>query len=89
MNIVDILQAEVDRIVKEKRYKKEYGRKFVVSVLQESFDKEMNGFVDQKILLTVHCKGISNSRVIFPIIKATYGYDSLEEEIKYLFNSTM
>lgn len=90
-DILTILQQEIKRIENESNYNKNYGRKFHVSMLQE-FDENKN--ITISILLNVKVKGSSLvlSRKIFPKDNKQdmiYGLPSLEEEMEYLFNSTM
>jgi len=87
MNIVDYIQEVVDRIVKEKYKDDTCMPQFIVSVLQEiDYSGKIN---NHKLLLTVIHNGISNTRVIFPILSYNYGYENLEKEIEWLYNSTM
>lgn len=88
MDIIGVLQKEVNKIAKQKEYKENYNAKFKVSVLQEYSD-EKGSNPSHKIILTVYRGGLSHSRVLFPKTFNTYGYDSLEDEMMYLFNSTM
>ena len=44
---------------------------------------------EQKIMITVNHLGSKFTEVLFLIKDATYGYDSLLTEMKYLYNRTM
>ena len=92
-DIVTILNREVKRIQKEKGYKKNYGREFHISILQE-VPKGEKQFGQFSLLLNVQLKdtGLCFSRKIFPkdeVGDIIYGLPPLEEEMKYLFNTTM
>jgi len=88
MDIISILQKEVDNIAKEKYKNDSCKPTFIVSVYQKYND--ITGKINNhKILLTVVHNGISHSRVIFPVLSNNFGYESLEKEIEWLYNSTM
>lgn len=82
----EILQKEVDRIAKEKGYKTDYGAKFKISVLLGN--STSNTKESHKIVLSVFRCGINRSRIIFPKSNS-FDYIPLEEEMQYLFNSTI
>lgn len=82
----EILQKEVNRIVKEKGYKKDYNAKFKISVLLG--DSTSNDKESHKIVLSVLRCGLNRSRIIFPK-SSGFDYIPLEEEMAYLLNSTL
>jgi hypothetical protein len=82
-DIVDIIQHKVNKIAKEKYSSPD--AKFTVSILQEFTKDKLS---TQKIIITID-NGIKHSRVLFPKPDTECGYNSLAEEMEYLFNSTM
>ncbi|GAA4879317.1 hypothetical protein GCM10023310_69330 [Paenibacillus vulneris] len=88
MNLVQILQKKVNKITKETYKSDECSPIFTVSLLYEKAEHNKED-KDHKIILTVQHLGSAFSKVIFPQTKNVYGYESLEEEMKYLYNRTM
>ncbi|QWU14322.1 hypothetical protein SAMN04487895_101625 [Paenibacillus sophorae] len=88
MDIFECVQTQVDKIVNEKYKDNEEPPIFTVSLL---YEKEETGGkdVDHKIILTIQHCGLAFSKVIFPQTKHRFGYESLEEEMKYMYNKTM
>lgn len=82
----EILQKEVNKIVKEKGYKKDYDAKFKISILLG--DSTSNDKESHKIVLSIFRCGLNRSRIIFPK-SSSFDYISLEEEMTYLLNSTL
>ena len=82
MNLGQIVQKQVDKIVKEHGYKENYGRKFKVSVFQDDFDNETKSYRTEKLLLSVYINGLCFSRVIFPknSAESVFGLDSIEDD---------
>lgn len=88
MNIISILQKEVDNIASESYRDDNCPPVFTVSLLQEHSD--ITGKVNNhKIILTIVHNRVSHSRIILPNLTYQYGYESLENEMKWLYNSTM
>lgn len=86
-NIQEILQTKVDKLT-EHYWKNDSCRpNFIISILCDNNlrDKRM----EQYLILT--CQHLSScvSSVIFPIDKNFYGYDSLLDAMKNLYNQTM
>lgn len=90
-SLIGIIQEAVDKIVEKEKYEIDYGREFKVSILQDLYNKDTRSYESEKILLSVYAGDFSFSRVIFPknTKDSVYGLDTLEEEVKYLFNTTM
>ena len=86
-NILDSIQDTVDEICNQI-----YGDdtdsppKFIVSLYQGYKDGEI---VEHQIILTIDHMNIKHSRPLFPRLDYKYGYESLSEAMKYLYNSTM
>lgn len=88
MDIFQTIQKKVNKIAKETYKLDDDPPEFIVSLL---YEKAENGAkdIDHKIVLTVkHC-GFSFSKVIFPQTSQRYGYESLEDEMKYMYNKTI
>ena len=88
IDIIEAIQYSVDKIVKVK-YKEDTSTppKFIVSLLDRS-DKE-GKLINHEIALTVSHAGFIHTRTIFPQVQYKYGYEPLEREIEWLYNSTM
>lgn len=81
LDIIGLINKYVQEIAKDNWKKDECPPEFWVSVY---------GYGDeQKIMITVNHLGSKFTEVLFPIKDATYGYDSLLTEMKYLYNRTM
>lgn len=81
-DITNCIQKQVDKII-EKEYKDdECSPTFNVSILYKS-DK------DQSIIITCVHNLRSFSRVLFPREECYYGYDSLGDIIRDMYNQTM
>ena len=88
IDIIEAIQRSVDKIVKKKYDSdKDSPPKFIVSLLDKS-DNE-GKFIGHEIALTVTHMGWVHTRVIFPQLQYKYGYEPLEREIEWLYNSTM
>lgn len=81
LDIIGLLNEYVNEIAKTKWCKDECPPKFVVSIFGDG--------EQQKILLTVSHLGYNFSEVIFPKPDATYGYETIEQEMTWLYNRTM
>jgi len=88
INIIDSIQFAVDKICKQV-----YGHdtdsppKFIVSQY-DKLDKE--GYsIGHEIILTIKHMKWKRSVTIFPRLDYKYGYESLKDEMKGLYNSTM
>ena len=86
-NIIDSVQDTIDKVCKQK-YKDdaECPPEFIVSLYQGYKDGKI---VEHQIILTIDHMGHRHSRPIFPRLDYKYGYESLSEIMKYLYNSTM
>jgi len=88
VDIIDAIQCSVDKIVKKKYIEDiDTPPNFIVSLLDKA-DNEGN-LITHEIALTVSHIGFTHTRTIFPQIQYKYGYESLEREIEWLYNSTM
>lgn len=91
LNYVDIIEAiqySVDKIVKKKyAYDTDTPPKFIVSLLDRVDNK--GKLITHEIALTVSHLGFTHTRTIFPQVQYKYGYEPLEREIEWLYNSTM
>jgi len=88
IDIIEAIQYSVDKITKNK-YKEDVDTppKFIVSLL-DRFDNE-GEIVAHEIALTVIHMGFTHTRTIFPQLHYKYGYEPLDREITWLYNSTM
>ena len=86
INIIDAIQYAVDKIVKEK-YKYNTPPKFIVSQMDRYNSEGKVG--GHEIVLTIEHMGWKRTRTLFPNLSCGYGYEPLEREIEYLYNSTM
>jgi len=88
ITIIDAIQYAVDKICKQE-YKNDTDSppKFTVSVADRI---NKHGKIDQhEIVLTIEHNGIRKTRTIFPRLEYNYGYESLKDEMTWLYNSTM
>ena len=85
MDICDVIQESVDKILEKNWENDECKPVFIVSLFQTG-EKES---VQHQLLLTIRHCGFSVSRVIFPRIEYKYGYESIEQEMEWLYNTTM
>lgn len=85
--IEQILQDEVDELTMKKYEKYDRNIEFTVSVLLKDNAKESQ-LDSHKIILTINHEGFCRSRIIFPK-RSGFDYMSIEEEMEYLFNSTV
>ena len=82
MNIISLLDKHVQEVAKTKWADDTIcPPKFWISIL--GYQEE------QKIILTVNHNRLSFSKIIFPITDAYYDYDSIEQEMEWLYNRTM
>lgn len=89
MDIISAIQQQVDLICEEKYGDdKDSPPVFTVSLLYEDSDEDKKD-KDHKICLTISHMESSFTKVIFPKKEQVFGYDSLEEDMKYLYNRTM
>jgi hypothetical protein len=87
ITIIDAIQYAVDKITKQEYRKDICPSKFIVSQADRFND---NGkVIDHEILLTITHIGIVRSRTLFPRIDCKYGYETLKDEMMWLYNSTM
>ena len=88
INIIDSIQFAVDKICKQV-----YGHdtdsppKFIVSQYDKLDDKGHS--IRHEIILTIKHMKWKRSVTIFPRLDYKYGYESLKDEMKGLYNSTM
>ncbi|ODA08214.1 hypothetical protein [Paenibacillus polymyxa] len=92
MNIIGAIQRVVDEVVENEYRHDECTPEFIVSLLYEKnlvqeFDERTDR--DHSIILTVRHLGSCFSKVVFPQVTQVFGYDSLKEEMKYMYNRTM
>ncbi|KAA9007303.1 hypothetical protein F4V43_02110 [Paenibacillus spiritus] len=88
MDIIQCIQEKVDKIFDEIYSINECQPAFTISLLFEGAGDNKHD-MEHKIVLTVEHNDFAFSKVIFPNVKNTYGYESLEEEMRYLYNRTM
>lgn len=81
MNILSLLEKHIQEIVETKWADDTCPPRFLVSVL--GYGEE------QKIVLLVSHNGYCYSKVIFPIPGVNYSYNSIEQEMEWLYNRTM
>ncbi|MBE7896166.1 hypothetical protein [Paenibacillus polymyxa] len=90
MDIIDAIQRIVNEVVENEYRHDECPPEFIVSLLYEkSVELDERSDKDHKIILTVRHLGSCFSKVIFPQVTQVFGYDSLKEEMKYMYNRTM
>lgn len=85
-SIIDAIQFAVNEICEKEYSKDSCPPSFIVSVYQGYTNDKIT---ENKILLTIDHSGIKHSRQLFPKLECEYGYDSLNDEMRYLYNSTM
>lgn len=87
MDIINFLQQKVEELSKEIYKTDECPPVFTASLIQRYGD---NGKIDKhEIGLTIHHMGQTYTRTLFPQVNQHYGYPSLEDEMKDLYNNTM
>ena len=87
IDIFHALQYAVDKIAKARYSKDTCPPKFIISQYER---KNLEDKVEaHEILLTVEHAGQKRSRAIFPRLHYSCGYESLADEMKWLYNSTM
>jgi len=88
IDIIEAIQYSVNKIVK-KKYAEDTDTPpiFTVSLLDRT--NKDGDLITHEIALTVSHMGYIHTRVIFPQIKYEYGYEPLEREIEWIYNSTM
>lgn len=90
MDIISAIQKQVDLICDEKYGDdKDTPPVFIVSLLYEDLPDVVKKDKDHKICLTISHMESCFTKVIFPRVEQVFGYDSLEEDMKYLYNRTM
>jgi hypothetical protein len=91
MDIIEIIQKKVDKLTKQNYAGDECPPQFIVSLFYNNREEDVDSDSDHehKIIMTVLHSGYAFSKVIFPITKYIYGYESLEDEMKYMYNRTM
>ncbi|KAF6630574.1 hypothetical protein H6F38_14190 [Paenibacillus sp. EKM208P] len=92
MDIIDAIQRVVNEVVENEYRHDECPPDFIVSLLYEKSivqEFEERSDRDHRIILTVRHLGSCFSKVIFPQVTQVFGYDSLKEEMKYMYNRTM
>lgn len=87
LDIIKALQRTVDNISTEEYVNDSCPPEFKVSLYEEF---EGDKIINHKILLTISHLNHTLSRTIFPNLKYTYGgYESIKDEMKWLYNATM
>ena len=87
ISIINTLQEKVDEIAKEKYGDDSCSPNFIVSQYEKKDEK--GKVINHEIMLTIiHCE-FAVMRTIFPRIVYKYGYEPLENEIMWLYNTTM
>ncbi|MEK4427748.1 hypothetical protein MHB54_00660 [Paenibacillus sp. FSL M7-0802] len=92
MDVIDSIQKIVDEVCKNEYINDKCPPDFIISLLYEGTNvQELDERTDKdhKIILTVRHLGSCFSKVIFPQVNRVFGYDSLKEEMKYMYNRTM
>lgn len=87
INIIDAIQYAVDKIVKQEYKSDDCSPRFTVSQLERFNEK--GKLESHEILLTIEHSGLTKTRVLFPKLEYRFGYETLVDEMKYLYNSTM
>jgi len=86
-DVLGILNTKVKELAKENYATDDCPPEFFVSLIQRYDDI---GKIDShEIGLTIIHNGQAYTRTIFPVMSNNYGYPSLEDEMKYLYNNTM
>jgi hypothetical protein len=88
LDLFDCIQNEVNTISERVYNKDECKPIFTVSLLYEKGEHNQMDR-DHKIILTVAHLNYAFSKVIFPTTSSVFGYESLEEIMKYMYNRTM
>lgn len=87
MIIEEILQERVN-VIRKTNFADEHedSLKFEVGLLIGSLNEKEDS--TDKIVLSINHHGLKLSRILFPKI-SHFDYESLEDEMKYLYNATM
>lgn len=81
LSIIDIFQRVVNKIAEQEYKDDECPPKFTVSLYEKEGTHE--------IILTIEHLGEKKSRKLFPRPDCKYGYESIKDEMRWLYNSTM
>ena len=81
MNIISLLDKYIEKITINKWTDDTCTPRFWVSIIGYG--------EDQKIVLSVSHLGNSYSKILFPQPDANYGYETIEQEMEWLYNRTM
>jgi hypothetical protein len=86
-DIFHALQFAVDKITKKYYDKDDCVPKFIIS----QFDKRNTEgkVIEHEILLTVEHAGQIRTKTLFPRLDYQFGYESLKDEMMWLYNATM
>ena len=87
INIIDAIQYAVDKISKQQYKNDPCKPKFIVSQL-DKYNNESE-IIQHEIVLTIKHSGQQRTRPLFPRLDCKYGYESLKDEMEWLYNSTM
>ena len=87
IDIIDAIQYAVDKIAKQQYKIDECRPNFIVSQL-DRYDNE-GKIIQHEIVLTVIHNGQQRTRPLFPRLDCKFGYESLKDEMTWLYNSTM
>jgi len=88
INIIDSIQFAVDKICKQEyKHDTDSPPKFIVSQY-DKLDNEGRS-IGHEIILTIEHMDWKRSVTIFPRLDYKYGYGSLKDEMKDLYNCTM
>ena len=87
IDIFDAIQFAVDKIKKQEYKNDPCPPKFIVSQLDKYDNK--GEIIGHEIILTIKHNGQCRTKPLFPRLDYKYGYESLKDEMKWLYNSTM
>jgi len=87
INIIDAIQYAVDKISKQQYKNDPCKPKFIVSQL-DKYNNE-GEIIQHEIVLTIKHNYKQRTRPLFPRLDYECGYESLKNEIVWLYNSTM
>lgn len=89
LTVISCIQDTVDMIQEEvfKSESEDGDLQFIVSCLYEELDGQE--FSTNKIILTIRHHKWTNSRILFPSKTSHYGFDSLSNIMREMYNQTM
>jgi len=87
VTIIDCIQFAVDKITNEVSIGDSHKPKFIVSLYEKCDSK--GKIIEHEILLTIKHLNHTKSRTIFPRLDYDCGYETIKDEMIWLYNSTL